>query len=333
MALSLLDASHATYVEELRVYINRQLGQLVDETREPASLYQSVAYVLGSGGKRIRPLFVLLAAEMFDVSREKAIPAALAVEVFHNFTLVHDDIMDQSDERRGQPTVHQKWNTSTAILNGDLLLALSYNLLARLQTTRLPVILNLFHETMERLCEGQALDTAFETQTEVTVEAYMDMIERKTGALLQTALELGPVLGHATSDEQAAMRRIGLNVGRAFQIQDDLLDLTATDDGWGKPIGEDLMEGKKTYLLLQALKSASGEDFRWFKRIVTEGGLPKDQVPQARERMARLGVLEAARKTILTYYREALEDLAKMPACRAANILREVILSMQSRVR
>jgi geranylgeranyl diphosphate synthase type II len=333
MAIRLATSAHSARVEKLTGRINRRLAELIEEDRQPAELYEPIRYVLESGGKRIRPLFVLLAGEIFEVPIEESMPAALATELFHNFTLVHDDIMDQSLERRGRPTVHERWTVSTAILGGDFLLGGTYHQLVGLPKARLATVLRVFHRTMEKLCEGQALDKMFEERSEVSVEEYLEMIDRKTGALFETSLELGPVLAGASAETRRVMRAAGVHIGRAFQIQDDLLDVTATDDRWGKSIGEDLIEGKKTYLLVRALERAEGEMLDWFRKIVVDGGLPSEQVPEARRRLEALGVVEDTRQVILHHYREALDPLMNVSSHQSVKILQELIGSMRSRMR
>lgn len=302
----------AARVEALRALVNEALPELVADAG-PDVLYDPVRYVLDGGGKRLRPVLLLLTAESFGVDTERALPAALAVEVFHNFTLVHDDIMDHSDERRGRPTVHLQWDPETAILTGDLLMALSYDLLTQVESPHLPKMLDVYHVMVERLCKGQALDKAFETQDETSVQDYMRMIDCKTGALLEAAFELGGLLGGAAPPERTALRKIGRRVGRAFQIQDDLLDLTADDERWGKPVGTDLMEGKKTFLLLRTLECTEGDDHTWFARVVTNNGLPAEEIAEARARMRRLGIFDEARAAVEEYTAGAKQQLDALP--------------------
>ena len=325
----------AQHVERLRAAVNQALPTLVTQP-EPSAMYDPVRYVLEGKGKRFRPVLLLLAAEAFGAKTAMALSAALAVEVFHNFTLVHDDIMDHAAERRGRPTVHVKWDESTAILCGDLLLALSYDLLARLDARippeRVAAILRAYYPMVGRLCEGQTLDKVFETQPDVAVADYLQMIDRKTGALLETALEIGGRVGGASERHLAALRQTGRQVGRAFQIQDDLLDLTADDARWGKTIGGDLIEGKKTFLLLRALERAEGDEHAWFQRIVEKRGLPAAQVPEARERMERLGVLGEARAAVARHSAAALDGLDELPAAAAVETLRWLIRRMQARL-
>lgn len=325
----------AEHVGRLTERVDRALADL-DLPAEPASLYEPIRYVLDGGGKRLRPALLLLAAEVFDVPTEDALPAALAVEVFHNFTLVHDDIMDHAAERRGRPTVHLVWDESTAILAGDLLMGMAYDLLAQTPTDRLAEMVRVFHRMVQRLCEGQALDEQFEDEDDVTVERYLDMIDRKTGALLEAVLVLGGLVGGADDEARAHLAEAGHAFGRAFQIQDDLLDLTADDDGWGKTIGGDLMEGKKTFLLLRALERADAEgsdDRVWFRRIVTDGGLGEDEIGEARRRMDALGVLGEARREVLRHYDIGERALRHLPEGSGRDGLLWIAGRMAQRVR
>lgn len=319
----------AGHVEVLREAVERELAAL-GFPAEPAALYEPVRYVLDGGGKRIRPVLLLLAAEAYGAKAQRAMPAALAAEVFHNFTLVHDDIMDRADTRRGRPTVHVRWNEGTAILAGDLLMGTAYDLLAQTETDRLRDILGAFHRMVARLCEGQALDDTFARAADVTVEQYLDMIDRKTGALIEAVLEIGAMVGGAPDEALGTMRRAGRALGRAFQIQDDLLDLTADGDGWGKAIGGDLVEGKRTFLLLRALER-DGDG--WFQRIIREGGLAAVEVPEARNRMEALGVLSDARQAVARYAAEGEDALRALPPGPAADALLWLARSLARRDR
>lgn len=321
----------ADHVDRLRSLVDEALGTLVP-AQEPVGLYEPVRYVLKGQGKRLRPILLLLGAEAFGVEARRALPAAVAVEVFHNFTLVHDDIMDDAPARRGRPTVHVKWDEDTAILCGDYLLAFSYALLARVETDRLPRLMRVHSEMVARLCEGQTLDKAFETRHDVTVTDYLHMIDCKTGALLQTALELGGLVGEASEAHLATLREIGKQVGRAFQIQDDLLDLVAKDARWGKPIGGDLIAGKKTLLLLATLERAKGAQHDWFASILHNGGLPAREVSRARTQMDHLGVLDDARQAVLRHTTAALDYLGALPQGSAVETIGWLIQRMQARM-
>ena len=331
MALTLETTHHAEHVKRLGLLVGETLAGLVP-LQEPRGLYEPARYVLAGQGKRLRPVLLLLAAEVFGVETQRALPAALAVEVFHNFTLVHDDIMDHAEARRGRPTVHVAWDADTAILCGDYLMGLSYELLTRLDTTRLPSLMRVFSEMVVRLCEGQSLDKSFEARHDVSVADYLHMIDCKTGALLQAALEMGGIIGEASSQHRTTLRTIGKQVGRAFQIQDDLLDLVAEDDRWGKVIGGDLMAGKKTLLLLEALERTEGDEHAWFARIHHHEGLPADEVDQARARMQRLGVLDAARAAVLRHSTDAIEQVRALPPHTAVETLQWLIRRMQARM-
>lgn len=318
------------YLQQLHSQVEAGLADVVPDGG-PDELYEPVRYVLAGGGKRFRPLLVLLSAEMFGASAASALPAALAVEVFHNFTLVHDDIMDHADERRGRPTVHVRWDAATAVLAGDYMMGLSYELLARTASPRLGEMIHCFHGMVARLCEGQALDKAFEARPDVSVEEYLDMIDGKTSALLQASLELGGLVGNAGPSERGTLREIGRHLGRAFQIQDDLLDLVADHADWGKQIGGDLQEAKKTFLLLQALESTGGEDRAWFARIAGGEGLPADQVGEARRRMERAGVLDAARAAVVAHSGQALACLKRLAPSTGRDVLATLVRRMQAR--
>lgn len=300
------------HVAQLRQLIEQALPRLVDAAREPAELYEPVCYVLHGTGKRMRPVLLMLAAELYGRKPESVLPAALAVEVFHAFTLVHDDIMDHAAERRGRPTVHARWDESTALLCGDYLMGLSYALLGQVEHAPLARVLSMFHRMVERLCEGQALDKAFETRPYVSVDEYLRMVDGKTSALLELCLQLGGLLGGADEAALLVLEQLGRNLGRAFQIQDDLLDLTATSPQWGKPIGADLMEGKKTFPVLAALEQATHSERAWFAERLQRGFQP-EEVPAACQRLEQLGGLQAARQAVATYFEEARAALAQLP--------------------
>jgi len=320
----------AEHIEALRARIDEALPARVAD-REPAVLYEPVQYVLEGGGKRVRPTLLLLVAAAYGTAPAAALPAALAVEVFHNFTLVHDDIMDEADERRGRPTVHVRWDVGTAILVGDIMMGLSYELLEEVEGAHTEALHAVYHPMVERLCSGQALDASFEGQQDVSVDAYLDMIDGKTAALLSAAFELGAVVGGAAGDDREHLRAAGTLVGRAFQIQDDLLDLTADGDEWGKAVGGDLVVGKKTYLTLRALERAEGDEHDWFARLVTDGGLPPSDVSEARERMDRLGVFEDARSAVARYSDAAREHLQVLPEGASTTALHWLIDQMEAR--
>ena len=283
-------------------------------------------------GKRLRPVLLLLTAEAFGVTAERAMPAALAVEVFHNFTLVHDDIMDNASARRGNPTVHKRWDESTAILSGDYLMGLSYELLSDTRIEQVAALLDVYHRMVRLLCEGQALDKAFETRADVSVDEYIAMIDRKTAALLEAVFELGGIIGGVSDAARSRLRLLGQSVGRAFQIQDDLLDITAENAQWGKTVGGDLIEGKKTYLLLKALESPVEPVHAFFTKIVAHNGLAEDKIPKARKLLEENGILKDASEAVLHHTSVARECLDVLGDSKSADAIRWLIAEMQNRI-
>ncbi len=318
-------------VEDVRSAFEKSLEAL-ELGLEPVQLYEPARYILASGGKRLRPTLLLLTAQSYGASLEEAMPGALAVETFHNFTLVHDDIMDHALTRRGRDTVHVKWDESTAILAGDYLMALSFDLLTQLQVGDLRSIVSAYHNMVRRLCEGQAYDKAFESQREVSLEEYLIMIEGKTGALIETVFVLGGMIGGADRESLDVLRKLGMHVGRAFQIQDDLLDLVADDQKWGKKVGGDLIEGKKTYLLLKALSSTEGEARTFFQSIIEKRGLPENLIPKARAYMEEYGVINASRDAVISHTRSALGCLEIIPDGPSRKALYWLIEQLQMRL-
>lgn len=236
------------------------------DTKEPAGLYDPVHYILDLGGKRLRPVLTLLSGTMYGAPVAKTLDAALAVEVFHNFTLLHDDIMDAAHLRRGKETVHVKWDTNTGILSGDAMLIMSYQLLETYDATIFKPLMTLFSRTALQVCEGQQLDVDFETRDNVTVAEYLHMIAYKTSVLVACALQMGAIIAGAPQDEQQRIYNYGLNLGLAFQLMDDYLDAYGDPATFGKEVGGDIRENKKTYLYLKSLESAAHKDtlLKWF---------------------------------------------------------------------
>ena len=319
------------HVDSLRNRFEEALAGVVPDEK-PQSLYEPARYVLSGGGKRLRPVLLLLTAEAFGASVEQAMPAALAVEVFHNFTLVHDDIMDNADTRRGNPTVHTKWDESTAILSGDYMMGLSYELLSSTPSGNMASMMSVYHGMVRRLCEGQALDTDFETRQDVSVEEYIHMIDGKTAALLEAVFEIGGLIGNVNGDQQKQLGLLGRSVGRAFQIQDDLLDITAENAKWGKKVGGDLIEGKKTYLLLRAIESAEEPAKSFFNDIVANGGLEESRIPEAKALLEENGILADAREAVLKHTAIASTCLDVLGKSDAAEAVRWLVAQMQNRL-
>ncbi|MDA1028782.1 MAG: polyprenyl synthetase family protein [Bacteroidetes bacterium] len=303
----------------------------VELRREPLGLYDAVKHVLESPGKRLRPQLALAASDIFGGSRAVAIEVAVAMEIFHIFTLVHDDIMDRSDSRRGHPTIHVKWDEPTAILAGDFLLGRASELILALPDSVLRLGLVRFGETVRALCEGQIRDMEFESRSDVELSEYLGMIDQKTSALLSTSLVLGAMTGTSSNDYFSRMDEIGHHLGQAFQIQDDLLDLTASSANWGKPLGGDLVSGKKTFLLIQALKVERETGKSYFHQVCADGGLRPDELPRATAILKEMGVLESAEKAVLFHSKQAELLCCSLPASTGRNALVALIDKMAVR--
>jgi geranylgeranyl diphosphate synthase type II len=227
--------------------------------KQPASLYNPIRYLMGLGGKRMRPLLTLLSYSLYKENVKEILPYAAAVEAFHNFTLMHDDIMDKAPLRRGKATVHEKWNVNTAILSGDVMLVKVYEIFSSLEGDRLKQVLKAFNACAAEVCEGQQWDMEFETMTTVKEAQYIAMIRQKTAVLLGFSLELGAILADAPPADQKALKDFGINIGIGFQLKDDLLDAYADPKKFGKQVGGDIIANKKTYLLIKALEKAKGK--------------------------------------------------------------------------
>ncbi|RNC87896.1 MAG: polyprenyl synthetase family protein [Winogradskyella sp.] len=228
--------------------------------REPRNLYDPVNYILNIGGKRLRPVLTLMACDCFGADYHKALDAALSVEVFHNFSLVHDDIMDDAPLRRGKETVHEKWDINTGILSGDAMLIMAYQLFENYNPETFQSLAKLFSKTAIEVCEGQQYDVDFETRNDVTIDEYLKMIEYKTAVLVGGAMKMGAIVAEASEDNQNGIYDFGRFLGIAFQLQDDYLDAFGNPDTFGKQVGGDIIENKKTYLYLKALEFASSSD-------------------------------------------------------------------------
>ena len=244
-----------TYKEDFIAYLNQKI-----EVKEPVNLYEPIQYILQIGGKRLRPILTLMTCELFNGDVQKAYDAALAIEVFHNFTLVHDDIMDSAPIRRGKTTVHKKWDLNTGILSGDAMMILAYQCFENYDAPVFKKLIALFSKTALEVCEGQQLDMDFETRNDVTIAEYVQMITYKTSVLVAAAMKMGTIIANVHDDEAAAIYDFGLNLGIAFQLQDDYLDTFGDTAVFGKQIGGDITENKKTFLYLKALEFCDKED-------------------------------------------------------------------------
>ena len=298
--------------KEIQEKIEREIGQLEFDC-PPKSLYEPITYILSLGGKRIRPALVLMAYNLYREDVEKAIRPAIGLEVFHNFTLLHDDLMDQADKRRNKPTVHKVWNANTAILSGDAMLIAAYQLIGETAPEHLKEVLDLFTRTALEICGGQQYDMEFESRMDVSEEEYLEMIRLKTAVLLACSLKTGAILGGASREDAENLYRFGINIGLAFQLQDDLLDVYGDTKTFGKNIGGDILCNKKTFLLINALRRAEGEQKAQLEHWIAR----KDS--DAAEKIAAvtniynvLGLKELSEAKMQTYYAEGMKNLAAL---------------------
>ncbi len=297
-----------------------QLQQLFSEyldnqvfDRDPRLLYAPMDYIMSIGGKRLRPLLALMGCQMFGRSAEAALPAAMAVEVFHNFSLVHDDIMDEAPLRRGMLTVHEKYNANTAILSGDAMLIESYRFLCQSPAdASLPRLMHIFNQTALEVCEGQAADMDFETRDDVSLPEYLRMIEQKTAALIGGALALGAVIGGAGEEDTAHLDAFGRNIGIAFQIQDDLLDTFGDPEKFGKKTGGDIARNKKTFLLLNALEMASPTTRQELLQLYSPSSqmVESTKIETVKSIFSDLGTAASAEAAKADYQQRAFQHLA-----------------------
>jgi geranylgeranyl diphosphate synthase, type II len=296
------------YQEFINSYIQSQ-----NIRKEPINLYEPVYYIVGLGGKRMRPLLTLMSAEVFNTDYKKALPAALAVEMFHNFSLVHDDIMDDAPLRRGYETVHEKWNTNTAILSGDAMLILAYQYFEQYEPTVFRDLAKLFSKTAMEVCEGQQLDVDFETREDVTIPEYLKMIEYKTAVLVAAAMKMGAIIAETSKENCELIYDFGLNLGLAFQLQDDYLDAFGDPETFGKQVGGDIIENKKTYLYLKAMEFSKQEEARQLLHLYSVHPADNlDKIDSVKRIFEQSGASAATRDAISAYTLKAFATLAKM---------------------
>ncbi len=281
--------------------------------REPFSLYDPINYSLESGGKRIRPVLVLMTCNLFSDNIEKAIKPAIGLEIFHNFTLLHDDIMDHADIRRSNPTVHKKWNENTAILSGDAMFIKAYEYFLGCESPNFRDILKVFNNTALEVCEGQQYDMEFENRNNVTEQEYLRMIELKTSVLLAAALKIGALLGGADKSDANLLYEFGRNIGLGFQLQDDLLDVYGDAAVFGKQIGGDIVANKKTFMLIKARELAKGEDKNRLNDLLLSKDLERDiKVDAVTEIYNRLNIREIVQNRIKELNHKALDYLNRV---------------------
>lgn len=295
------------YEKEI-VKLNKRFNRLFIN-KEPKSLYEPSSYIVKSGGKRLRPFLVLASAKAVGAKFSDVYNAAMAVELLHNFTLVHDDIMDNAEKRRGKPTIHKIYDESTAILTGDNLTAYSYKSLLKDCKNNCVEVVNTFTQGIIEVCEGQSFDELFEIKNNVSISDYKKMIFKKTASLSGMCCSIGAQLGRGSKEEVKSLFSYGKNLGMAFQIKDDFLDIFGDEKKFGKLVGGDLLEGKKTYLLLRALEKAKGKNKKSLQFVIKNNGISKSQIQHYKNIYLELGVDLDAKKEIKNYTKRALQSL------------------------
>lgn len=294
--------------ERQREIVNKRLSNAL-KNRKPESLYKPSDYILSGGGKRLRPILVLFSAKACGSNFSSVYNAALSVEMLHNFTLVHDDIMDNADLRRGRKTLHKLYDLNTAILSGDSLLSIAYEYLLKDCRVNAREAVAAFTKALIEVCEGQSLDTDFEKRDNVSLSEYLLMIKKKTAALAMMCCKLGAILSGAKYDDIKALSNYGLNLGIAFQIQDDLLDIFGEEKDFGKTVGGDLIAGKKTFLFIKALEKANGQYQKDLQMFIRNKGIKPNEVEYFKKMFTELGVIDDARKEIRKFTNKALKSI------------------------
>lgn len=293
------------YLEEFENYLSEKAVR-----REPANLYEPIVYILNLGGKRVRPVLVLMAAEIFGSDYKKALDAALAIEVFHNFSLVHDDIMDAAPLRRGKKTVHERWDVNTAILSGDAMLIRAYQLFENYSGETFRQLAELFSKTAIEVCEGQQYDIDFETRDKVSIEEYLKMIEYKTAVLVGASLKMGAIVANASKENAEKIYEFGRLLGIAFQLQDDYLDAFGDPDSFGKQVGGDIIENKKTFLYLTSLQEAASNEAIQLEHLYSINPPdPSAKVETVKSLFESSGAAELTRREIERFTQKAFEVL------------------------
>lgn len=319
--------------KEIQKRIHAYIGAL-DYVREPKGLYDPIEYVLAMGGKRLRPVLLLMAYNLFKDDVESVYPQAAAIETYHNFTLLHDDLMDKADLRRGKPTVHKKWDENTAILSGDAMLILAYRfMMQECPLQYVHEVMDVFTRTALEVCEGQQWDMEFEKRMDVTVPEYIEMIRLKTSVLLAGALQIGAILGGASQEDAKKLYDFGIRSGLAFQLQDDYLDVYGDPAVFGKKIGGDILCNKKTFMLITALKEADGDTRAELERWITAGTYdPSEKIAAVTAIYNKVGVGDICREQIGRYYEEgiALMEQVSVETSRKKNLL-DFVLSLMDR--
>lgn len=298
--------------QEIMIMVREQI-ELMPIKSEPSGLYAPVRYVLSLGGKRLRPVLMLLAHNMFQEHIEKIMPLALGLETYHNYTLLHDDLMDHADMRRGCPTVHRKWNANTAILSGDSMLVLAYSMMQKAPAEYLAEVLQVFTQTALEIGEGQQYDMDFENRLDVVEDEYIEMIRLKTSVLLAAALKIGALTAGASAEDADLLYRFGEKIGLAFQLQDDYLDVYGDPDKFGKKIGGDILANKKTYMLIQAFQLADTAQRALLKSwIDSTSCIPEEKIAAVRKIYDEVGVPSCCEARIKGFFDEGLQLLERV---------------------
>lgn len=318
-------------IKDITQIVNDGINNLPYE-RSPKTLYEPIIYTMSQGGKRIRPVLTLLSYYLFKNDIHEALPCAMGLEMYHNYTLLHDDLMDNADMRRGNMTVHKKWDANTAILSGDSMLVLSYQLMSKCPQHLLPQILNVFTITALEIGEGQQYDMDFEKRIDVTEDEYIEMIRLKTSVLLACAAKIGAILGGASDEEQAHAYLFGEQLGLAFQLQDDFLDVYGDEKIFGKKIGGDITSNKKTYMLIKALERAEGEYKQQLEYWIQAQEFDRNEkVNAVTEIYTQLGIDKLAKEKIDKYFSSALYHLDSI--CVPAERKKELLSFVQQMMR
>lgn len=312
---------HQAHFDRHRASIEKALKRLI-ERKEPRNVYEPIRYVLSTGGKRMRAVLVTLSCEAVGGDPLRAVHAAAAIEMLHNFTLVHDDVMDHATLRRGKKSVHEQWDTNTAILAGDEMIALAYRSLQKMTSTTISGVIRVFTEAFVDVCEGQGIDKEFEDRSDITVNLYLRMIRKKTARLLSAASEIGGLIGVANPARVEALKKFGEHLGMAFQVNDDLLDIAGDAKEFGKTIGGDVMERKKTFLFLTALERAGGEDRKFLVDLSKTGDVTPSIISRVHSIYESTCSLNEARRVIARHTRAAQGSLAALPPGRGREGLR-----------
>ncbi|MEO9257594.1 MAG: polyprenyl synthetase family protein [Crocinitomicaceae bacterium] len=302
-------------MQHLEIYhreVENQINQL-QLSNNPPELYEPIRYLLSNGGKRIRPLLSMLSCQLFGKPGLSALHAGVAVELFHNFTLIHDDIMDKAPLRRGKTSVHIKWSENSALLSGDTLFVVAYRELIKHDAKFLPELIPVFSKTAQEVCEGQQMDMDFETRDEVSIDEYIEMIRLKTAVLLAGALEMGAIIGEANTKNRQHIYRFGEHIGIAFQLQDDLLDVYADSKTFGKQVGGDIIANKKTFLLLKAKELSNSEQSAVFVELEHENN-HEVKVSRTKELFEQLGVRALAKEEMTRHFQLSLKHLSQIEA-------------------